>query len=327
MRIFIDESGDFGWQPPQISLHCSLIVPGSSLVELYRRHFEWKKSILGEHRKLEIKANTLTDQELQRFVEHVILPERHLKVTVVGIDTRQVPKQKLEDWRDSVSLLSKGASSWSHSQNLPIAARQYNEMSGWLWNRSPQNFALIISLGEAIWTSLQWSILLFHEAQFESEFEDFDIVLDRGFIKTPEHELFWREFLRNHLRNVSRRKPLGVPMAWNETNHFFERKYAAENDEVDMTELFREHLYFFDSKKSEGLQIADICANICLRYHRHEQWFPAYSLLREFIVGEDGRPMTTLVPTGELDLDAEAPTKRQTEVLQHAKGLPRRKRK
>ena len=76
MRIFIDEAGDFGWAPKQISLHCAVIVCNSSLVELYRRHLAWEQSILGEHRRRELKASTLTDEQLETFVRSVILPEQ-----------------------------------------------------------------------------------------------------------------------------------------------------------------------------------------------------------------------------------------------------------
>ena len=86
MRVFIDESGDFGWMPKQMSLHCAVMVCNSSLVELFRRHFVWKHSILGEHRRRELKARKLTDGQLEAFVRTVILPEHGLKVRVVGID-------------------------------------------------------------------------------------------------------------------------------------------------------------------------------------------------------------------------------------------------
>ncbi len=206
MRIFIDESGNFGWAPAQISLHCGVVVCSSSLVELFRRHFEWKKSMVGVHRRREIKANVLDDDQLESFVRFVILPETNLRLTVVGIDTSAVPKRLLEEWRDGISHLFQGAAQWSHSRSFPIANRQYSEMSGWLWNRSPENLALMFSLGEVIWQSLQNSIIGFHEPKFESEFSDMEIVIDRSFIRRSQHELFWRELVRTYLNNKSRRE-------------------------------------------------------------------------------------------------------------------------
>ena len=327
MRIFIDESGNFGSSPPQISLHCGVVVCSTSLVELFRRFLEWKHSLVGNHRKREIKANVLDDDQLESFVRTVILPEADLRLTVVGIDTNIFTKPALEDWRDGISHVCQGAAEWSGSRGYPVAKRQYTEMSGWLWNRSPDNLALMISLGEVIWQSLQNSIICFGGSQFESEFCDLEIVIDRSFIRRHEHELFWNEFLRSHFKNRSRREPLLTPDEWSKTNHPFERQYCQDDDQVDLTTLFREHMYFADSKKSEGLQIADICAHICLRYYRRRKWFEAYRLLRKFITGEGGRPMTLLIPTGGPGLNAKAPSKTQQEVLEYAKLIKPRSRK
>ena len=192
MRIFVDDSGDFGWTPPQISLHCGVIVCNCSLVELFRRHFDWKKSLLGTHRKREVKASTLSDDQLESFVRTVIMPESNLKIVVVGVDKSLVSRELLEEWRDGISLLCQGASDWSNSRGFPVAERQYAEMSGWVWNRSPQNLALMLSLGDILLESLQTAIIHFHDFKFESEFDEFEIVIDRGFIRKPEHEVFWR---------------------------------------------------------------------------------------------------------------------------------------
>jgi hypothetical protein len=327
MRVFVDDSGDFGWAPPQISLHCGVIVCNSSLVELFRRHFEWKKSLLGTHRKREVKATTLTDEQLESFARTVIAPEGNLKIVVVGIDTSLVSKELLEKWRDGISLLCQGASDWSNSRGFPIAERQYDEMSGWIWNRSPENLAFMLSLGDILLESLQTAIIHYHESKFEAEFDDFEIVIDRGFIRNEEHEVFWREFFRTYVTNRSRREPLGTPEEWKTTNHVFERKYSQDDNRIDLTTLMRDSTYFSDSKLVEGLQIADICANICLKYHRRKQWFEAYRLLRRFIVGKQGSPMKALVPVGNLDLTSEAPTRTQQEVLGYASKIKPRSRK
>jgi hypothetical protein len=327
MRIFIDDSGDFGWATPQISLYCGVIVCVSSLVDLYRRHLLWKTSIVGPHRQREIKGSSLTDEQLESFARVVICPERHLKLTVVGMDTSLVPKAHLEKWRDGISHLCQGVAAWSDSNSLPIAGKQYREMSGWFWNRSPENLAQLLSLAALIWECFQNSIIYFHEPEFEPEFDDLEIVMDMSFIKRPEHEVFWREFFRTYATNRSRREPLGIPEAWKEGGHIFEKKYFGSDSEVNMTPLFRQNMYFLDSKLSEGLQIADICANICSRYHRRKRSFEAYRLLQRFMVGPDHGRMTALVPLGDLDVNSTPPTERQKEVFEHARQLKVRTRK
>lgn len=327
MRIYIDESGTFGWTSPNISLHCAVIVCSSALVELFRRNLEWKTSILGHHRRREVKGSSLSDIQLEQFVSRVILPMPDLKLTVVGLDTRITTKLRLEEWRDGISHYCLGASEFSRAHDLHPADRQYKEMSGWLWNRSPENLAQMLSLAETIWRAVQNTIIWFHESRFESEFDDFEIVIDRGFIRRREHEVFWLEFFRGYTSNMSKRKPLGIPGHWRDENHVFERKFATPEGQLDLAPLFRDRMYFADSSSSEGLQAADICANVCTRYHRQERWFPAYRLLRPFIVDANGGPMTLLVPEQGGDLESMTTTETVQEVATFAKRLKPRSRR
>jgi hypothetical protein len=327
MRIFIDESGSFGWATPGISLHCAVIVCNSSLVELFRRHIDWKTSILGRHRKREIKASQLADDQLERFVRTVILPETNLKLTVVGIDTRITTKERLESWRDHISHYLLSVSEWSQTRSRRPADRQYKEMSGWLWNRSPENLAQMLSLVENIGRAMQNAVIWFHEQTFESEFDDFEIAVDRSFIRSTEHEVFWREFFRGYFVNKSREEPFKVPELWSQGRHVFDRRCRNAQGEFDLAPILRDRTYFSDSEPSEGLQIADVCANICMRYHRREKWFAAYRLLRPYIVDVNRGPMTLLVPAADGTPDAPPTTPTIDQVLYLAKRIKPRSRR
>ena len=324
VRIFIDESGTFGWAPPDISLHCAVISCSSALVELFRRHLEWKTSILGPHKRREIKGSSLSDIQLEQFVSRVILPTPDLKLTVVGIDTRITPKQRLEEWRDGISHYCLGASEFSRTRDLHPADRQYKEMSGWLWNRSPENLGQMISLGETIARVTQNAVIWFHDEKFESEFADFEVAIDRGFVRNREHEMFWREFFRGSSVNKFRQKPFIYPERWSKGRHVFGRLCSNADGELDLSPIFRDRTYFVDSSSSEGVQIADICANVCLRYHRRERWFDAYRALRPLIVDVEKGPMTLLVPANEGGLGGAFATTVQEEVAVHAKLIPPR---
>ncbi len=327
MRIFIDESGNFGWDPPNISLHAAVIVCNSSIVELFRRLLEWKTSILGHHRVRELKASDLTDSELDDFVGRVVLPTPGFKLTVVGIDTRIASKQMLEEWRDEVSHYCLGASMFSEKRGLRPADRQYKEMSGWLWNRSPENLAHMMSMSEIITRATQNSVIWFHEKEFESEFADFEIAIDRSFVRTPEHETFWREFFRGYFLNKSRHEPFKTPQHWVHDGHVFERVCSNDERTIDLAPIFRDRTYFVDSKSSEGVQIADICSHICLRYHRPNLWFEAYRKLRPLIVDVNKGPITLLVPIKAENASIKMGTAIQQEVAELAKSMPRRVRR
>ena len=58
----------------------------------------------------------------------------------------------------------------------------------------------------------------------------------------------------------------------------------------DYRDLFHNHTAFRDSKAVIGLQVADICANICYRFHRSDRKdLGAYTLLWRRIMCEGAR--------------------------------------
>jgi hypothetical protein len=57
----------------------------------------------------------------------------------------------------------------------------------------------------------------------------------------------------------------------------------------DFRTLFHEHTGFHDSKSFIGLQVADICANICYRFYRDDRKdIRAYKGIWKRIMCEDG---------------------------------------
>ncbi len=128
------------------------------------------------------------------------------------------------------------------------------------------------------------------------KFADFEIAIDRSFIRSREHEVFWLEFFRGYVVNRSRREPFKFPEHWVKENHVFERMCTNSDGRLDLAPIFRDRAFFVDSEASEGVQIADICSHICLRYHRSEKVSAAYLGLGPFIVDVNKGPMTLLVP-------------------------------
>jgi hypothetical protein len=162
---------------------------------------------------------------------------------------------------------------------------------------------------------------------FESEFADFEIAIDRGFIRSPEHEVFFREFFRGYFVNKSREKPFRYPEHWVNGQHAFERMCSHADGELDLAPIFRDRTYFVDSASSESVQVADICSHICLRYHRSERWLDAYRMLRPLIVDVNKGPMTLLVPMEGIGFEDRFATATQRRVAEHADSLPRRFRR
>ena len=185
----------------------------------------------------------------------------------------------------------------------------------------------MISLGDTIARATQNAVIWFHDERFESEFADFELAIDRSFILRREHEVFWRESFRGYSVNKFREKPFIYPEHWAKGRHVFERMCTNADGELDLAPIFRDRTYFVDSASSEGVQIADVCAHICLRYHRREQWFEAYRALRPLIVDVDKGPMTLPVPANDGGLEGRYATTVQQEVAEQAKLIPARTRR
>jgi hypothetical protein len=73
-----------------------------------------------------------------------------------------------------------------------------------------------------------------------------------------------------------------------------------------MTDLFRNHMRFADSKKTEGLQIADICANMCFRFFHKTKYRP-YRLIRHRLVHRNDHREYTLLKLDKDQLQTDAP--------------------
>jgi hypothetical protein len=66
----------------------------------------------------------------------------------------------------------------------------------------------------------------------------------------------------------------------------FNRKYGRARGITDWSDLFKNHVHFVKSNDSLGVQIADVCANICYRFYSGNPKYRPYRLLRSRISGE-----------------------------------------
>jgi|ERR1700676_658963 len=312
MKIFVDESGSFGWKPEGISLFCAAIIADRELPALLERFRAWKQTHTDLGRA-EVKGKNLSPQQQTAFVQSVVLDCRDFSITQVGVDTRMSSRELAEQFISKYAQIALAASQWAKQRNKSVVERQYRELAGWLRNRSPEHFMWIQGLTDVIWKTLQNAIVSFMEPEDDSEWEHSAIFIDKSFIRQSEHILFWQEWLRNQVHGMSRRKPLLTPREWTERKHPFQEKYSRSARYVEMSDLFRNNMSFADSKQDEGLQIADVCANICYRFSSINSKYRAYRLLRHSILGvtggrgRGGSKLTLLV------LDQETLTERSPE--------------
>jgi hypothetical protein len=289
MWNFIDDSGSFSWGNKGKSLFCGVTVTDAEIPELEQRFTTWKRSIVGD-RGQELKGSQLTANQLVSFVAKVLPPSSNIVLTVVGGDTSVTTESHVEKMRDqsaeifrlSSELCAKYTSETNKNEKI---VEFYRQMSGWVGKRSSPNCLWIVVLLQTIFDTLQHGIVRFAEPEFSSEFENIEFVIDKSFIQRDEHLQFWKEWLRADLMKSSRGSIMTVK-EW-PPDHPYKKKYMMHKGLYDYRDLFHNHTVFRDSKSMIGLQVADICANICYRFYRDDRKdIRAYTLLWRRIMCE-----------------------------------------
>lgn len=290
MNIFIDDSGAFSWAPPGISLFCGVTVPDRAIEALEERLLRWKRSVIGK-RKDELKGCNLTDRQLDSFSYKVLPPnDRQVWLTYVGADTRRNREELVRTYRNQSADTLAAASDFMKERKNKRQMQGYLEMSGWMRRRSTCNVMWMFALSSAIHESLQHTIARFLEPEDDTEYRKFEIAVDQSFISRDEHITFWGEWLRQRMYNDA--AVMKTLDQWQERDHPWNS--LCKDGILDVTSLYRDHMEFKQSHKVIGLQIADVCAHIALRYWRGEKNMSAYRRLRPRIVGLNGKQLTAI---------------------------------
>jgi len=290
MWNFIDDSGSFSWGHNKgKSIFCGVTVSDVELPDLESRFLAWKRTIVGNSTQ-ELKGSQLNANQLYSFSYKVLPPNRrNIHLTLVSGDTSITDESCVERMRDQAAelfrLSSELCAKYKSDENKnDKIIETYRQMSGWVGKRSTVNVLWIVVLMQAILDTLQHGIVRFAEPEFSCEFENIEFAIDRSFIHREEHLQFWKAWLRADLMKPSRIGTFIAIKNW-PPDHPFNRKYRVYKGLVNLNDLFQKHTDFHDSKSMIGLQIADICANICYRYFRDDNADTrAYDTLRPYLV-------------------------------------------
>jgi hypothetical protein len=288
VKIFIDDSGGFGWTPHGVSLFCALITSDRTIDGITSSFAEWKRRQPLITVDAEVKGTRLSQLQQASFVNSVVLKNAGLRLTLAGTKTTLFYRQIAERFiKDSADVLRAAAKSFDETDRTPLGCF-FRRMAKWMSGRSPENLMWIHCLGDAILLSIQYSIVLFAAEADDCEFENIDIYVDQSFIARPAHIEFWREWLRDFLYSSSTKRPTMIIKEWSQRDHPFNRKYPTARNLRDLSDLFRNHIHFVNSEDSLGVQIADICANICYKFYSGKPRYRPYRLLRSRITGKRG---------------------------------------
>jgi hypothetical protein len=291
VKIFIDDSGDFGWTASGVSLFCAVILSDRSFDAVTTDFSKWKNRQPHSTAASEIKGKDLSQIQQATFAQVVVLETSGLWLTLAGTKTTLFKKEIAEEFVRNSAATTRAVAKWSDDHDKPLLTEFYGKMARWIEKRSPENVMWILTLANAIHLVMQHSIVIFAEEEDDSEFENIEILIDESFIRKQSHVEFWGEWLRTNLLTKSETDPVPVIKEWSERNHPFIGKYRRKKGILDFSDLFRNHVRFVDSEKVLGVQIADICANICYRRWSGKIKYRPYRLLRSRVFGKHGTEM------------------------------------
>ncbi len=266
MKTFIDESGEFGWKHSGKSVFCAVSVPDQTLPAVFQHFRSWKHKFIGLKKQREIKGHELTTKQLSSFVELVVMPDENFRLTYVAVDTKLTCADVVDKIRDQWAEVLAVCANREKVAGNKSGGLFHEEMSHWVRGRSREQFLWLMALYASVFEALQNTIFRFSDCSFDNDFEEWDIAIDRSYIKRERHMHFWIEWLRHQLGTYARNHgPFKMPSAWLERGHPVTRNLHAGTNILDGSELFGKRTYFADSQSSEGIQLSDICANILFR--------------------------------------------------------------
>jgi len=295
VKIFIDDSGGFSWTTHGVSLFCAVTISDRTSHAIGSNFNAWKSKQPYFTAGAELKGTDLSAFQQASFVNSVVVNSTGLRLTLAGTKTTLFKKEIAEQFIKDAGRVLRATAKSGDETDRPLIGEFFRKMARWMEERSPENLMWIYCLGDTIHLSIQHAIVLFAGQADDSEFENIEILTDQSFIGKSTHIQFWQEWLRNFLYSKSVRDPMMIPKEWSQRDHPFNRKFGRARGAlgggrgfIDWSDLFRNHLHFVRSADSLGVQIADVCANICYRHYSGKPKYRPYRLLRSRISGKHG---------------------------------------
>src|SRR5208337_3364732 len=135
-------------------------------------------------------------------------------------------------------------------------------------------------LGDCISTALANTIGHSITGGYDDELIRIKFMIDKDFIKEPQHSIFWHEFLRNQLYYHTQKNPLPLLDKWRAKGHPFVEKYG-KNGYLNLRELFWKQCAFVSSHDNFEIRIADAVNTIITRRLNIQKCHQAYLLVRK----------------------------------------------
>ncbi len=285
MRVFVDESGTFGWKSPGWSIVAAVgITEGDGAYEAVAiRLRRWERSLPPSWRDGgEIKGRLLSDDDLTEFVVTVLESHRaKMQITLGGFDSSRSTRSELTGYRDRLGTLATPELLRYVAAHNRRMTQTVGELIGWVRGRSEEQVAWLVCLQNTFAHALQHAVVALMDGD-DRELADIRLVVDRSWLRNQRHLNLWHALINSALNERSRTYPLELPNHWPPT-HAFRRAYDHEGG-LDLRALWR-RTQFARSHDEPGVRVADVVAHIALRYFRQRKAANAFAALRRLVMG------------------------------------------
>jgi len=277
MKIAIDETGDFS--PKSYYYHFLSAVQLQSRdnnSELILNRFnQWEKSLPRslKNYKGEIKSSGLSTDQLDDFIEQVLIPEPRITVSTIRFNPRENPYQIVNKHKQIQQFGINEGVILFNKLNRPHIVKTVRDFSHWFRKLSYTQFIKIELLGLIIYKSLKNTLGISLAWEMDNEILDIQFIIDEMFLKGQQQNAFWHEILRNQVYAESVREPLPFLIDWEETGHPFIDKYITEEGILNFNDLFWNNCKFVKSHTNYEIRIADTVNTILSNYYNYNNQF------------------------------------------------------
>jgi hypothetical protein len=276
MIIAIDETGDFAPYSKRYNFFVAALLDQTNdmLVQKEEQFNNWKNTVPKEKRTKgnEVKGTELSDEELHSFTMNVLLSEpliRNVQVRIIPAENSQAvavfKEVEAELIEKSISYLK--VTRQEKKQTL------YERLYKWNNRRNFQHFIKLGLLQSCISKSLNLAVgtsLVSWIAGSDDNLMNIAIKIDADFIRKDSERMFFKELLKQSIRNKTEQEPIPMLKELVDSHHPFS-KYIFENNMINLSDVLGKRCNFYNSHEHFELQIADILGTIIHRYNNYKR--------------------------------------------------------
>ncbi len=284
MIISIDESGSFNCNLGEFSLFSSIIIPTDNqhYQDIKDSYFKWESSIPTElfNSKGEIKGTELSENHFVDFVDQLFIKHDDLRFSYLIFNTVELQDSVVQKHKDiEVAMLDFSVKDFEKN-NAPKKQTNYiKSIRNWISSKNLQQYLKILGLRMIINKALRYSMIYFLPNLRESEIINGSYLIDKDFIN--DQNIYWQGYFKRLLLEYTKSEPLPVVDTWDKDTHpFFKRFPIMDNNQLNLSYLFRDNMNFEDSDKYFEIRLADLCCVILFRYHNQDKYKNIFNKLK-----------------------------------------------